>query len=259
MARQDATATLKERAYARLRRMIETGELPRAGRISNRKVAAQLGMSAIPVREAITQLVGEGLLEHRPGIGTYVVNPTRTEINDIYELREVLESFTARRAAAVRGERGLSEMRQSLVLMRRIQEQSERSDAPEVHHQLGEQSALADATFHLAILRRAGNQLALRTVTGLRLISRVFNRWSPAERMLGIHKVIGEHAAILDAIERHDTKEAGRLMRLHVRDGRRYALRHYDQHERDAASDNADTGLLDDLAARLDHFEGDDD
>jgi DNA-binding GntR family transcriptional regulator len=234
--------------------MIESGELPRGTRISNRKVAQQLGMSAIPVREAITQMVGEGLLDQRPGIGTYVVNPTRIEIDDIYELREVLESYAARRAAQVNGDRGLADMRQSVELIRKVKEHGDRTDSQETLHKLGEQSAAADASFHMAILRRAGNQLALRTVTGLRLITRVFNQWSPAERLRGIVKVIDEHAAILDAIERRDAKLAGQLMRQHIRDGRKYALRHYDLQQREIVDEGHTPGLLDDINDQIEQL-----
>jgi DNA-binding GntR family transcriptional regulator len=252
----ESTYTLKERAYSSIRRMIETGELRRGTRVSNRKVAKQLKMSAIPVREAITQMVGEGLLDHRPGIGTYVVNPSRIEIEDIYELREVLESYAARRAAQVSGDRGLAEMKQTIELIRRIKELGERTDSQEELTNLGERSAAADTSFHMAILRRAGNLLAMRTVTGLRLISRVFNQGQPAVRLRGIDVVINEHTAILETIERGDARLAGKLMRLHIRGGCRHALQQYDERQREAVNTVNDAALLKDL---VDEYIRDDD
>ncbi len=233
MSQSESTYTLKERAYSSIRRMIETGELGRGSRVSNRKVAKQLKMSAIPVREAITQMVGEGLLDHRPGIGTYVVNPTRIEIDDIYELREVLESYAARRAAQVSSDRGLAEMKQSIELIRQIKAQGDKTTSEEDRTKLGVQTAEADSTFHMAVLRRAGNLLAMRTITGLRLISRVFNQCQPAVRLQGIDVVIDEHTEILQAIESGDVSAAGKLMRKHIRGGRKHALKHFDDQQRE--------------------------
>ncbi|MCC6680769.1 MAG: GntR family transcriptional regulator [Phycisphaeraceae bacterium] len=255
MNKSSSSSTLKERAYAQIRRQIEIGELQRGTRISNRKRAKILGMSAIPVREAIAQLVSEGLLEHRPGIGTFVADPTRYEIEDIYELREVLESYAARRAARMTGFNGSSEMRHAIDLLYKIKEQYERDPSPEKRDRLYDQCGQADSSFHMAVLRRCGNQLAMKTVAGLRLMSRVFSRRAYADRVKNIDGIIKAHEEILTAIEAGDVKNAGRLMRRHIHAGRIRALKFYDQqHRNEEYSTVTDDAQLSDLHQQIEQL-----
>src|SRR5947208_1930363 len=88
-----------DRAYAHIREMVVGGDLPVGGRLSPAALAQQLEMSHIPVREALTRLRCEGLLEHRPGRGTFVRRPQRSELIEMIELRTVLESNAAAVAA----------------------------------------------------------------------------------------------------------------------------------------------------------------
>ena len=74
------TATLKQRAYNHIRRQVMTGRLSPGARLCNRGLAKEIGVSLIPVREAISQLVSEGLAEHRPRLGAFVVRVGREEL-----------------------------------------------------------------------------------------------------------------------------------------------------------------------------------
>src|SRR6187455_1865260 len=89
----------KERAYNHLRSRLLAGDLPLESQVSERALSKELGMSTIPVREAVTQLIGEGLLRKQPGIGTFVAIGGRKQLEDLFELREGLESFAASLAA----------------------------------------------------------------------------------------------------------------------------------------------------------------
>jgi len=250
------TATLKERAYGQLRRQIEHMELRRGERISNRQLAKSLGMSAIPVREAITQLVGEGLLEHRPGVGTFVVNPSRHEIEDIYELRIVLESYAAGRAAMAVGGRGLDEMRRAVELMRQLSVRAQQEHPEPGNARLYEHWRIADAQFHLAVLRRAGNASAVRMVTGLRLMTRVFGHRMSPQRMRNLDESFRDHHDILGAIERRDARVASRLMRAHIRGGRAIALKFDDLRRRDeSAAHEHDHDVLEELSRQIARLE----
>ncbi len=258
MSTSVSSRTLKERAYAQIRRQIENGELQGGTRISNRKQAKVLGMSAIPVREAIAQLVSEGLLDHRPGIGTFVANPTRYEIEDVYELREVLEAYAARRAAQITGSNGASEMRHAIDLLYKIKEQYEHDPSPQKRDRLYDQCGQADSSFHMAVLRRSGNQLAMKTVAGLRLMSRVFNRRAYADRVKNIDGIITAHEAILAAIEAGNAREAGRLMRRHIHVGRIRALKFYDQQRRNETySDVTGNNQFNELEQQIEQLEQD--
>jgi len=88
--------TFAERAYLYIRERILRGELRLGASLSRRKIAAELGMSLIPVSEALQRLEGEGLVESKPRVGTRVYTPTAQDIRERYVVREALESQSAR-------------------------------------------------------------------------------------------------------------------------------------------------------------------
>jgi DNA-binding GntR family transcriptional regulator len=79
-----------------IRGRILKGKLPLGAELSRRKLAAELGMSLLPVAEALQRLENERLVESRPRIGTRVYLPTAEDIRERYEVREALEAQAAR-------------------------------------------------------------------------------------------------------------------------------------------------------------------
>ena len=93
--------SLSGEAYVVLRERILRGTLPIGQVISRRKLASELGMSMLPVSEALQRLELEGLLESRPRAGTRVKIPTEQEVRGHYVVREALEVQAAKLFAAV--------------------------------------------------------------------------------------------------------------------------------------------------------------
>lgn len=93
------SASLAASAYAFVRRRIVRGEMTIGESVSRRKVAAELGMSFLPVSEALLRLEFEGMLESRPRAGTRVRIPSRADVTGHYLVREILEAEAARRFA----------------------------------------------------------------------------------------------------------------------------------------------------------------
>ena len=91
-----ANASLAGEAYAIVRQRIMRGELALGQPVSRRKLAGELGMSFVPVSEALQRLEFEGLLESRPRAGTRVRIPSRQDILGHYVVREALEVQAAR-------------------------------------------------------------------------------------------------------------------------------------------------------------------
>jgi DNA-binding GntR family transcriptional regulator len=89
---------LVEEVLQRLRIAIVQGDWQLGEKISEARVAAHLGVSKTPVREALVQLKREGLVEIRPQAGTYVFTLAQGELNEICEMRWVLEAAAVRRA-----------------------------------------------------------------------------------------------------------------------------------------------------------------
>jgi len=96
----NSRASLATFAYREVRRRIVRGEMAIGQAVSRRKIAAELGMSFLPVSEALLRLEFEGMLESRPRAGTRVRIPTRKDVKGHYLLREILEAESARRFAA---------------------------------------------------------------------------------------------------------------------------------------------------------------
>src|SRR5436189_815923 len=92
-------ASLSAEAYEFVKHRILRGELPMGQVISRRKIAAELGMSFLPVSEAFLRLEFEGLLESRPRAGTRVRIPTEQDVRGHYIMRQALEAEAARQFA----------------------------------------------------------------------------------------------------------------------------------------------------------------
>jgi GntR family transcriptional regulator, rspAB operon transcriptional repressor len=88
--------SLATQAYFEIRNKILKGEIVLGEAISRRGVAQELGMSFIPVAEAMQRLEAEGMLESLPRIGTRVRIPTANDVRDRYIIREALEVQSAR-------------------------------------------------------------------------------------------------------------------------------------------------------------------
>jgi DNA-binding GntR family transcriptional regulator len=87
----DQLVSAQEAAHARLREMIFSGALQAGQALRQEEIARQLGLSRLPVREALNRLATEGLVELKPRRGFYVVSLKRDEIEDIFEMRAMLE------------------------------------------------------------------------------------------------------------------------------------------------------------------------
>ena len=89
----------RERAYQYLHARIASGALAGGALVSELSLAREMGLSRTPVREAIRQLIMEGLVEQVPRHGTIVRIPERREVAELYEVREALESYAVAQAA----------------------------------------------------------------------------------------------------------------------------------------------------------------
>jgi DNA-binding GntR family transcriptional regulator len=126
MKETSASASLAGEAYSVVRQRILRGELAIGQVISRRKLASELGMSFLPVSEALLRLEFEGLLESRPRAGTRVRIPTRQDVRGHYIVREALEVQAARLYAVTATP---EERAEQLSLAARVDALSERPGA----------------------------------------------------------------------------------------------------------------------------------
>jgi len=131
-----ATASLAAEAYSVVRQRIARGELVLGQAISRRQLAAELGMSFLPVTEALLRLEFEGLLESRPRAGTRVRIPSPQDVEGNYIVRQALETQAALRFAegATAAER--SELRRLAARVDALSTKSDRSMYVALHLKL---------------------------------------------------------------------------------------------------------------------------
>src|SRR4051812_41285339 len=129
-------ASLAAEAYEFVKQRILQGELPMGQVISRRKIAAELGMSFLPVSEALLRLEFEGMLESRPRAGTRVRIPSAEDVKGHYVVREALEGQAAMRFSqfATQGER--AELRKRAVRVDALAMQPDRQSYLREHHRL---------------------------------------------------------------------------------------------------------------------------
>lgn len=196
-----AEGPLSERAHRALLAMILSGELPPNEVVAERQLAAQLGISRTPLREAIRRLEGQRLLE-RQRTGTLVVRalPVEDYIN-ILHVRRVLEGEAARLAA---GHVDASELT-------RLRERGQRMLELPVDAFIAEAADGED--LHRVIAASCGNPVLEEQIEALRMRTSMFRFGRLPNRR---HDVIREHLAIVDALASGDGALARERMEEHL-------------------------------------------
>jgi DNA-binding GntR family transcriptional regulator len=130
------TSSLAAEAYSVVRQRIARGELVLGQAVSRRQLAAELGMSFLPVTEALLRLEFEGLLESRPRAGTRVRIPSPHDVEGNYVVRQALETQAAVLFAEVATAAERSELRRLATRVDALSMKSDRSMYVTVHLKL---------------------------------------------------------------------------------------------------------------------------
>lgn len=195
---------LRVRVTRLLRDAILDGALQPHAALVEQGIAAELGISRAPVREAIHALAQEGLVEHVPYKGSRVRSPTPLEIKEIYSLRAVLERFALDRTVEA-GHLGADP-----VL-------ADACTRMEQHATDGDLAALTDEDlrFHRRLIELADHSLLLDAWDGLKIRIRLVMRIKNTNFDDPI-LVARNHRAILDALQSGDPERAATLIVHHV-------------------------------------------
>lgn len=224
------SGTLKQQVYTHIYQKLSNGELRPGDRLSGRALAKEIGVSPIPVRDAISQLRNEGFIETRHGGGTYVPEPSYEELVDIYDQREALECHAVARVTESPNDADLVELENCVKEMSLVFESLDKANPANRDSLLLGRWARADAVFHDILMRAAGNRRSLETVLNLREKMRIFGKHIRYEPLGSLQCVQKEHKRILAAIRNRNTKEAHAAMAEHIRNGCQMVLR---SHHRD--------------------------
>lgn len=234
--------TLVQQARDFIYEKIARGELKAGARLFSRRIAKEIGISSIPVREAISRLAGEGLVDQQPKIGAFVAQPNRQELAELYELREALECYAVGKAARSIDEEDLREMQRHNETLCAILEQAEATDTDVLDEQTGSNFIAADVAFHMVIVRASGNRRVIKAVSDLRVMSSIFGHQRQSRTRSGMRSTTAEHAKIMQALRDRNVPLAQRAMAKHIRRGCEAALRAFDRSR--ARGSSTDVGSL---------------
>jgi DNA-binding GntR family transcriptional regulator len=203
-----------DRVYAVLRERILSGDLPHHAKLRQEDLAAELGVSRTPVREALGRLAADGLVELLPNRGARVADITTEDMRGSYEARLIIEPAAAALAAARHDAAALAAMRRAI-------------DAHRVAIGDVQAAFAANRDFHLALVTASGNQFLLRFVEHLwarRFGLRIYEEQRGSVDLIAMDA--DQHEAIADAVQRGDSAGAEQLTRAHIDRAMRVLLEH---------------------------------
>lgn len=190
---------------AQLRGAILAGELPPGARLSVPELARRLGVSRSPVREALLQLVAEGLAVERRRRGVEVARVAREDVVELYQVRAAVEGFAARLAAERLSAPALAEL-EGLLSAQKVA----------VGREDGAAFRELDRRLHFLLVHLSGNrrlgEAADRLVAELHLAARLLTAENGHFRLS-----LNEHERLLAALRARDPERAEIAMRDHLR------------------------------------------
>jgi DNA-binding GntR family transcriptional regulator len=197
-----------------IREAIVDGTLEPGRRLKEEELARELGISRTPIREALLMLQAEGLVDAVPNRGAMVRVHTVEDLEDLYQLRALLEGYAARRA----GTRITDEQIEAL------RESCNRFDALDFETELRE-LVRENMVFHSTILDVAGSgrlSSMVRRVIELPLVYRSYIWYSPDQKRISAHY----HRQILTALTARDSERAELVMKEHIFEARDLLVGH---------------------------------
>lgn len=201
------TYTVTERAYRAIRRNILEGLYRNDQFLREEAIASEFNISRTPVREALRRLVSEGWLEQIPHRGARVVGWTQEDINEVFELRGILESHAANRAASRMSTTEIQRLRHLVNAMEQL--------ANDHGAEAREDIATLNDEFHQIILSASGSERLQRLVNAIvqaPMTTRSFHRYDKEE----LARSMMQHRDILNAIQEGEGGWAAAAMEAHI-------------------------------------------
>lgn len=194
------------RAYDALKIMVESYALKPGERVNEIEVARQLDLSRTPVRQALARLGSEGYIEQTPNRGYYVRSISVRDIQDLYELRSIVEVGAFRLACERGTEEGIEAMASAWYRHR---------DMPEMSI---DGIAIADENFHRDIALLSGNSRIVETLDRINSLIGYFRRIDLDMEGTRNWKVqlVDDHTSMIESLRARDVDKGSEIMRAHV-------------------------------------------
>ncbi|MFT4044181.1 MAG: GntR family transcriptional regulator [Gordonia sp. (in: high G+C Gram-positive bacteria)] len=196
---------LTESVHDALQEMIFSGELSPGSQLSVPALATRLNVSRTPVREAVQQLIYEGLAAHTRNMGARVASLDSETLKSVFEVREVLDGLAAYNATLAADHETVDQLRKMVHIQREILE-----EGPDQRR-----DALLDLQFHTLIRDCARNLPLAQALSRLDGQTHLYrsDMWTTS---LNRRLAVDEHERIVAAIESGDAERARQAASAHV-------------------------------------------
>lgn len=194
--------TAHQYAKEALRSAILSGALPGGSRLVQADLAAELRVSTTPIREALRDLVGEGLIVFDPHRGALVRSLDVAEVQEVYDIRRVLEPLAMRRAT----ERiTKAELTEAADLLKQMEDCPDPTEWVQLNWR-----------FHALLERAARSPLLESMVRSVQDVSALYVAHSVKQFPERVREGNREHRALLSAIRRKDADKASEILVRHL-------------------------------------------
>ncbi|MCZ6476168.1 MAG: GntR family transcriptional regulator [Gammaproteobacteria bacterium] len=203
----DTSVGLKDKVYLALKSAITAMDIysgNQAPKLDERRLAEDLGVSRTPIREALSRLAQEGLVEMIPRRGTFVARKSKQEILEIISVWAALESMAARLATQVATDEEIGQLRRLFVTFEGPTQPQARID----------EYSDTNIQFHQRIIALSKSELLKKMADSLFVHMRAIRAQTITERDRADRSII-DHLHIIEAIEARNTELAERLVREH--------------------------------------------
>lgn len=226
-----STASLSEKAYHHIRRQVFAGELAPGARLVNRALAKELGTSFIPVREAISRLASEGLVEQVAGAGAFVRTFDRQEISEIYDVRELFEPHAASQAARFLTDHELAELESLLTEWEALGEKILGRKRGATESDLDRWLELNER-FHAVMIQASRNRMLSKITKDVNVLSQCFAAHRGSPRLLSeetVKSTLKSHRELFEYLADRDSSRAETKVKEQLKYGRKSVLSFFDQ------------------------------
>ncbi len=197
----DRGITLSDQAYDYIVRSLEDGTLPPGTRLRETELAADIGLSRTPIREALNRLMSEGLVTNDPKRGLVITELDQNMVGELYEMRRVLESTAAALAARHATDVEIAVLRQIIDRDQRLEEAGALSQN--------------NRLFHQTLYQCAHNRYLLKTLHVLQNAMLLLGKSTLAESGRP-STARDEHLEIIDALEQRNPEKAQEVASRHI-------------------------------------------
>lgn len=208
--------TIKHQIYQIIKKEICNGNYAAGQWLQEKELAEQLNVSRSPVREALKQLVDEGLAIEYPNKGVFVKEFTVKDIEEIYDVRILLESYAIKNSVKTLTSKNIQELMETLQLLVKYYEKNDLTHYIEVDTQL-----------HQYIINLGGNSLIVDTYRRIYSQSQQFRIYSLTTQRR-FDDSVTEHRSIVENICSGNWKEADRVNKIHLALAREEIIQHFE-------------------------------